>query len=135
MTINSEGDAAAEAQARRVLEAFVSAVNASDGPALFRTFNYPHVRIASEKVAIWQNEEEAAASYQDAFAGRAGPDWHHTVFDYQRVLQSSPDKVHLAVQFTRYNQDNQPIVTHRSLYIVNRVDGHWGIQARSSFAP
>ena len=135
MTTEASGNPEAEAQALRVMEAFVSAVNASDAPALFRTFNYPHVRIASEKVAIWQNEEEAAASYQDAFAGRAGPDWHHTVFDYQRVLQSSPDKVHLAVQFTRYNQDNQAIVTHRSLYIVNLVEGHWGIQARSSFAP
>ncbi|MFQ6027266.1 MAG: hypothetical protein ACE5Q6_07220 [Dehalococcoidia bacterium] len=115
MAASSSDIANAEAQALAVMEEFERAGNAADDPALFRTFNYPHVRMASEKVAIWQNEAEAQASYQQAFADRAGPNWHHSVFEYKHVLQSSPDKVHLAVQFTRYDRDDQPIATYRSL--------------------
>ncbi len=71
--------------ALQVLDAFVSAVNASDAKALFRTLNFPHIRMASERVAIWNNEEEDVESYLKAFAGRAGSDWHHSTFDSKEV--------------------------------------------------
>ncbi len=121
--------------ALQVLDAFISAVNASDAKALFRTLNFPHIRMASERVAIWNNEEEDVESYLKAFAGRAGSDWHHSTFDSKEVLQSSDTKVHVAVRFTRWDGQDNIIATYNSLYIVNCVDGHWGIQARSSFAP
>ena len=37
--------------------------------------------------------------------------------------------------FQRFNSDNQPIGRYQSLYIVTNVNGHWGVQARSSLAP
>ena len=121
--------------AMQVLDAFVAAVNASDAKALFQTLNFPHIRLASERGAIWNNDEEAEQSYVDAFAGRAGPSWDHSTFDSKEVLQSFDTKVHVAVQFTRWDSSDNVIATYHSLYIVNCVDGHWGIQARSSFAP
>ena len=65
----------------------------------------------------------------------AGSDWHHSTFDSEEVLQSSNTKVHVAVRFTRWDGQDNIIATYNSLYIMNCVDGHWGIQARSSFAP
>ena len=55
--------------------------------------------------------------------------------DEAKVIQSSPDKVHFAVRFTRYNEAGGPLEVHHSLYLVTNVDGHWGIQVRSSFVP
>ena len=133
MTDNRAG--ASEETALWVLSDFLTALNAGDTPGFFDTLNFPHVRIASEKVAIWSSREEGERSYMQAFAERAGTSWHHSEWDSREVIQSSGDKVHVAVQFTRYDRDNSPIATYRSLYIVTCVEGHWGIQARSSFAP
>jgi hypothetical protein len=50
-------------------------------------------------------------------------------------VQSSADKVHITVAFSRYHKDGTKYASYPSLYIVERVDGRWGIRARSSFAP
>ena len=130
-----EGSAAAEVTALQVLSDFLTALNAGNDQGLFDTLNYPHVRVASERVAIWRTREEAESSYMQAAADRIGSAWRRSEWDYRDVIQSSDEKVHLSVQFTRYDQENKPIASYRSLYIVTRVSGHWGIQARSSFAP
>jgi hypothetical protein len=51
------------------------------------------------------------------------------------VVQSGDDKVHFAVTFVRFDANNKEIGRFPSLYIVTRKNGHWGVQARSSFAP
>lgn len=38
------------------------------------------------------------------------------------------------MQFTRFGADNEPIGSYEWLYIVTRKDGHWSVQARSSYA-
>jgi hypothetical protein len=50
-------------------------------------------------------------------------------------VQSGPDKLHFAVRFTRFREDGSPIASYESFYVVTRVAGHWGVQARSSYAP
>ena len=57
------------------------------------------------------------------------------VVDRKDVIQSSDDKVHVAVQFTRYDRTHTKLATYQTLHVVTCVAGHWGIQARSSFAP
>ena len=69
----------------------------------------------------------------EAFAERTG--WHHSAWDSREIFQSGKNKVHIAVQFTRYDSDDNKIATYNSLYIVTHLDGKWGTQARSSFAP
>ena len=51
------------------------------------------------------------------------------------AIQSGPDKVHFEVTFVRYDENNKEIGKFPSLYIVTLKNGHWGVQARSSFAP
>ena len=124
-----------EQRALAVVDAFVEASNAQDPKALFATFNFPHVRIASGRVAIWSDPAQAERDYMAAFSQRRGPDWHHTEFDAKEVVQSSEDKVHIAVEWTRYDNKGDRLETHKALYVVTCIDGHWGVQARSSFAP
>ncbi len=45
-------------------------------------------------------------------------------------MQESDDKVHLAGGWTRFNADDEPILRNRVTYILTRVEGSWGIQAR-----
>lgn len=126
-----EPDAAAAAAAIEILDRFLAALNAGDEPALLATMHFPHYRLAGVTMRVWEKPDE---SYLAGFYARAGEGWHHTEWDFRRVIAAGPEKVHLDVQFTRYRADDSVIGRFRSLYIVTRRDGVWAIQARSSFA-
>ena len=128
------GVAAAEPAAMKALDEFMTAFNARDGEAWAATLNYPHVRIAGGEVRVWQTAADYIADRDfEAFAQRFN--WHHSEWTKRDVIQASADKVHIAVTFTRYDAENKPNAVFQSLYIVTNKDGHWGTQARSSFAP
>jgi hypothetical protein len=65
----------------------------------------------------------------------AGEAWDHSKWDSLQIVQSSPNKVHIAVEFSRYHADGTKYASYPSLYVVEQVDGRWGVRARSSFAP
>ena len=127
--------AGSEAEAIQALEAFMAALNAGDNQALFDTMHVPHVRISGDGVAIYATREELEKDYLKGFAARAGDSWHHTVLDSTQVIHSSEYKVHVFIQFNLYDKDGGPLATHQSLWIMTRLNGRWGAQARSSFAP
>jgi len=114
---------------------FMAAINAGETDDLHELLHLPHVRISGGGVAIWRDREELEATYMRDFFARAGTDWHHTVLDSTQVLHSSEQKVHVLIQFTRFAADGSALATYRSLWIMTQVDGRWGAQARSSFAP
>jgi len=126
-----EADSVREATA--ALDAFMEAFNARDPEAWAATLNYPHVRIASGSVRVWESEEALADSMDfEAFAERFG--WDHSAWDKREIVQAGPDKVHFATTFSRYDAEGHRIATFDSLYVVTQVNGRWGTQARSSFA-
>ena len=142
MAVYSEGRfmtenrrAGSEAKAVQAVEAFMAALNAGNNQALFDTMHLPHVRISGDGVAIYTTREDLEKNYLKEFAARAGDSWHHTVLDSTQVIHSSENKVHVFIQFTRYDKDSGLLATHQSLWIMTRLNGHWGAQARSSFAP
>jgi hypothetical protein len=126
-----EPDAAAVAAGLDVLDRFLGALNAGDQAALLATMHFPHYRLAGVTMRVWDEPDD---TYFAAFLARAGDGWHHTEWDFRRVIVAGPGKVHFDVQFTRYRADNSVIGRYRSLYIVTRRDGVWAIAARSSFA-
>jgi hypothetical protein len=126
-----------EAEALRVLDDFMAAFNNRDIDARAGLLHYPHVRIASGGVSIWNAAEEFKAARTPADRERfvRATEWHHSAWDSREVVHSSDDKVHIAVRFTRYRENGSVIGTYDSLYIVTKREGRWGIQARSSYAP
>lgn len=133
------GDLAA---ALGVMDAFMAAFNRRDVSAWADTLVYPHVRLASGTVAVYPDREAFIAAHDlNAFAASSG--WSRSAWDDLRVVQSGPDKVHLAVRFTRYDAQDKVLSSYDSLYVVERIgpqsddSGHsrWGIRARSSYAP
>jgi hypothetical protein len=108
----------------------MAVLNAGDEPALLATLHFPHYRLAAGGMRVW----DAPGSYLGGFLARAGADWHHSAWDFRRVIASGPSKVHFDVQFTRYRADGTPIGSFRSLWIVVLNSGRWAVAARSSFA-
>jgi hypothetical protein len=116
----SEPDAAAAAAAMAVLNRFLAALNAGNQAGLLATMHFPHYRLAGVTMRVWEQPDE---SYLAGFYARAGEGWHHTEWDFRRVIVAGPEKVHLDVQFTRYRADGSVIGSYRSLYIVTRRGG------------
>jgi hypothetical protein len=126
----AQPDQAAVSAALAVLDRFMAALNAGDEPALLATLHFPHYRLAGGRMRVW----DQPGAYLGDFLARAGADWHHSGWDFRRVIAAGPAKLHLDVQFTRYRVDNSVIGSFRSLWIVTEDGGRWGVAARSSFA-
>ena len=128
------------AGALAVTDAFLSTFNALDAEGHAATLAYPHVRLASGRVRVWQTLDEAAeamSTNMSLLRERVG--WDHSKWDHRRLIHSSEDKVHLDVCFTRYRADGSVIGVYPAVYVVVAGDAGagagWLVQARSSFAP
>ncbi|MBM3648341.1 MAG: hypothetical protein FJX11_11170 [Alphaproteobacteria bacterium] len=119
------------AAAMKVLDAYIAGLNHGDETAVNAACNFPHVRLAGGKVLVWHKRGD----YKLAdFHARAGEGWARSQWDERTPIHVGPDKVHLKVAFSRFRADGSLIGRFDTIYIVTRQDGHWGIQARSSFA-
>ena len=119
-------------EARKAIDAFFTAFNARDIEGLRNSLHYPHVRLASNRVFVAQERSDIKPRF-DFLTEREG--WSHSSLDKVEVVHASDDKVHFAIEFSRYKEDGTRYVVHQSLWIATRDQDHWGILARSSFAP
>jgi hypothetical protein len=116
----------------KALDDFMTEFNSRDSLKWAQTLNYPHVRIAGNEVIVWSTAEDYAKANDLQQFAKTG--WHHSQWDWRRLVQKSDDKLHFLVQFTRYNDAGKPTASYESLYILTKRNNHWGVQARSSFA-
>jgi hypothetical protein len=122
-----------EADARAPIEAFFKAFNARDNDALKKTLHYPHVRInEAGTVNVWRDASEAGTNFEGLTRSEG---WARSSLDSVTMRQNDQVKVHFEVVFSRYKADGSKYATYQSLWIVTSVNGEWGVQARSSFAP
>ena len=115
---------------------FLATFNALDAAGHAATLAYPHVRLASGTVRIWETIEEATAAMTTSMAlirERLG--WDHSEWDHKKLIHAGDGKVHLDVQFTRYRADGSVIGVYPAVYVVVETDVGWKIQCRSSYAP
>ncbi|HEX3674914.1 MAG TPA: hypothetical protein VHU87_11630 [Rhizomicrobium sp.] len=123
--------AGAIAAAMAVLDDFMAAFNARDLAAWDATFNFPSVRLASNKLVLIN----AGDHKPEMFARGALAEWHHSAWERRDVIHAGADKVHIDTRFTRYRADGSVIGGFDSIYVVTNEAGHWGVKIRSSFAP
>lgn len=117
--------------ALQVVEDYMAAFNARDIVAFEKTFNFPTVRFASNTVRVIQPGEQKATLFETGSL----KEWDHSAWLERKVLQAGPDKVHVSVHFARYRKNGSVLGGFDSLYAITKVNGHWGIQMRSSYAP
>lgn len=129
VVVNSEPEKAAF----EALTLYMKSWNNRDIVGMDAAFHFPHARIASGQIMILEKDRMRSKDFFESFIENTG--WDYSLWDYRRAVQSKEDKVHFAVQFTRYRKDGTPIGHYPSLWIVALINGKWGVQARSSFAP
>jgi hypothetical protein len=117
--------------AMKVLDDFMTAFNARDIAAWQNTFNFPSVRLASNTLVIIDKDYHQP----DMFGRGALTEWDHSAWERRAVIHAGDDKVHIDTRFVRYRKDGSVIGGFDSIYVVTCEAGHWGVKARSSFAP
>ena len=131
----TSGQRSAIAAASGVMREFMLTFNAQDPDGWSKTLLFPHVRISSGGVVVHPSRDEFVAQ-MDFQAFARNYNWQRSAWDSLEVIQVGPSKVHIAVQFTRYDAEQNPQASFDSLYILQpNAAGRWGIRARSSFAP
>lgn len=116
--------------AMAVMAKHIAGLNARDNDAIAESLHFPHYRLASGRMQVWETKD----SYLADFYARAGEGWSHSAWDSLDVLSAADDKVHLDVRFTRFDQTGEPLGHFRSLWVITRNDGRWAATLRSSFA-
>ena len=117
--------------AMKCLDDFMAAFNARDIDAWQKTFNFPSVRLASNTLVVIDKDYHQP----DMFNRGALTEWDHSAWERRAVIHAGDDKVHIDTRFVRYRKDGSVIGGFDSIYVVTCEDGHWGVKARSSFAP
>ena len=120
-------------ECNRVLDDFMAALNAYDAAGMDRCMHFPHPRIAVGKVVVYDNPGNNPLDLFERL--KKEDNWSHSRWEKREIVQFNDSKAHFAVSYTRYRADGSVIGVYDSLYILTKVEGRWGIQARSSFGP
>ncbi len=111
------------------VDKFITTWNSRDPELWAASLNYPHVRPSPFGPIIVAKDAIEYASRVD-FAKVIATGWDHSEWDYKHVIHTSPEKIHVAGQWSRYNVDGEVIHINPVVYIVTRIGESWGIQAR-----
>ena len=123
-------DERSEREARKVIEAYFPLFSKRDVKGLLAVVNFPHIRVTGSRTVIipsakeWSGDPTPLEDY-----------WHHSALDSLTFVQSDGGKAHALVVFSRYKSDGKRYISYPTLWIVTKVNDHWGIQVRSTFAP
>ena len=108
---------------------FFRADSAQDAHAWAAVMSYPHTRVsATGNSPYYETPKDYAA--RASWTAREATGWVRSVGVDPIRIHESANKVHLAGGWTRYNAADEPILRNRVTYILTRVEGSWGIQAR-----
>lgn len=111
------------------VDKFLDTWNSRDPEAWAGSLKFPHVRPSPfGEIVVAENSTDYIARVD--FAATVASGWDHSEWDYKHVLHTSPQKIHVAGQWSRYNETGDIILTTPIIYIVTKSDGAWGIQSR-----
>ncbi len=110
------------------LDRYLETWNSRD-PAVWATsLHFPHVRPGPGAFEMTRSPEEYAKGVNFEQTLKSG--WHHSEWVVREVLQIGEDKVHAFGSWQRYTADDQPLAGSDITYIITRINGRWGVQAR-----
>lgn len=111
------------------VDQFITTFNSRDVDAWADTLHFPHVRPSPfGPIRVLENKETYVSAFDYGRVLETG--WDHSEWDYKQFLHQSPNKLHVAGQWSRYTADGQKILTTPIVYIVTHHEGRWGIQSR-----
>ena len=120
-------------QAKEAVKYFIDTFNAQDHEAHAKALNYPHIRLANGRFSRIESADQFAAGSAKNEERLRAEGWHHTVVRSLEVVHASADKVHVAITNDRCTEDGTVYNSFETFWIATLVEGHWGIQFRSSY--
>lgn len=131
-TCNPDQFAEYEAVGNKVLDEYMEAFNSGSVHRWASALHYPHVRLAGDRVMIWNNPTEFTQD-NDVVKMRKKIHWGYNKIEKRQLVQFDPGKMHYIVKIGRYTDEGKLIVAFESLYVLTRVGVRWGVQCRSSY--
>lgn len=113
---------------------FFDGFNSRDAATFTDSLNFPHVRLSpwgEPRVLAHRSEHERGVD----FARLRESGWVRSVGAEPEVIHQGRDCVHVAGGWTRYDADDEPILSNYVTYVITCVDGHWGMQSRFGVDP
>ncbi len=124
-------DSALEQIGLDAVDKFITTWNSRDAALWATSLNFPHVRPAPRGPILIAADADEYISRVD-FDKVVATGWDHSEWDFRHVLHTSPRKIHVVGQWSRYTAEGEKFLTNPVVYIVTRDDEGWGIQSRFS---
>jgi hypothetical protein len=121
-----EADMASE-EAIAALNRFLAAWNNADIVQLRKELHYPHITHTPRGLVIANTPEEFSTDFDELKA----QGWARSSFDKFTSRQSSSNKVHVEVLYSRYNAAGETYDRGYVYYVVTKQDGKWAMQYRA----
>lgn len=125
----------AERAATDVLERHMVARNSEDAKGIAAEYNYTEIRLAGRQIGRTESEESATVFEEKVvmpFLKATG--WKRSEWDKIKIVQSSSNKVHFELIFSRFDAQGNRYLTSPTFWAVTKQDNKWGIKLRSSYA-
>ncbi len=126
-TIGAATETKNSSAGRTAVTEFFRAWNAHDPGQVASAIHYPQVRIADDRVEVWQTKAEFLAG---AEPGRQRT-WYQTRVDDMKVVQTTSNGVNLTVKISCLGRDGKVLSADEGVFLVVLRDGAWKVQARS----
>ncbi len=110
------------------LDRYLETWNSRDAAVWATSLHFPHVRPGPGAFEMTRSPEEYVKGVNFAETLKTG--WHHSEWVTREVLQVGAEKIHASGTWQRYTEDGRPLAGSDITYIITRIDGRWGVQAR-----
>ncbi len=115
----------------KALDEYMEAFNTGNVHKWSAVLHYPHIRIAGERVRVWETREDFAKDNDMRHLEKIN--WGYNKWDWRQLVQFGPAKLHYCLQLSRYTVNDVLISSFESLYIITRIGNRWAVQGRSSY--
>ena len=110
------------------LDRYLETWNSRDAATWATSLHFPHVRPGPGAFEMTRSPEEYIKGVNFDQTLKTG--WHHSEWVTREVLQVGVDKIHASGTWQRYTVDDKPLAGSDITYVLTRIDGRWGVQAR-----
>ena len=128
-------DKDAENTALEVMRRYTEAHNNLDIEAFVDTFNFPLFDMSGKKRIISMTaatKEELISQMPDMVKDLKNQGRAYSTFQRMEAVQSNAEKVHILCEFSRHHSDDSVYLQGEIIYIVTKINEHWGVQFRSA---
>lgn len=115
-------------QAKMAIEDYFQAFNTRDEEAMRARLHFPFSWIINDGVRLVMEPKDFIAPTKQLVKQE---NWANSQLDWMEVVQAWDDKAPIKLAYSRYKADGTKYVTHEALWIVTKIDDHWGIQCQS----